>query len=37
MTRMSWFSSMPWMTDPADRKRQGLKKAWVIMWKMAAQ
>ena len=28
-------SCMPWMTLPAPRKRQPLKKAWVTRWKMA--
>ena len=36
MNRMSCSSCMPWITEPAPRNRQALKKAWVIMWKMAA-
>ena len=27
---------MPWMTLPAQRKRQALKKAWVKTWKKPA-
>ena len=37
MRRMSCSSCMPWITDPAPRNSSALKKAWVIMWKMAAQ
>src|SRR5215212_8075043 len=33
---MSCSSCMPWITEPAPRKRRALKKAWVTMWKMAA-
>ena len=33
---MSCSSCMPCMTEPAPRKSNALKKAWVIMWKMAA-
>ena len=37
MWRMSWpRAGMPWMTEPAPRNSSALKKAWVIMWKMAA-
>ena len=36
MRRMSCSSCMPWMTEPEPRKSSALKKAWVIMWKMAA-
>jgi len=25
---------MPWITEPAPRKRRALKKAWVIRWKI---
>ena len=34
--RMSCSSWRPWITDPAPRNRSALKKAWVIMWKIAA-
>ena len=37
MRRMSCSSCMPWITEPEPRNRQALKKAWVIMWKMAAE
>src|SRR4051812_23858295 len=33
---MSCSSCMPCMTEPAPRNSRALKKAWVIMWKMAA-
>ena len=36
MCRMSCSSCMPWMTEPDPRNSSALKKAWVIMWKMAA-
>ena len=36
MRRMSCSSCMPWMTEPEPRNSSALKKAWVIMWKMAA-
>ena len=36
MRFMSCSSCIPWITDPAPRKRRALKKAWVTMWKMAA-
>ena len=36
MRRMSCSSSIPWMTEPEPRNMQALKKACVIMWKMAA-
>ena len=36
MRRMSCSSCMPWMTEPDPRNSSALKKAWVIMWKIAA-
>ena len=36
MTRMSCTWWQPWMTEPADRNRQALKKACVVMWNMPA-
>ena len=36
MRRMSCSSCMPWMTEPEPRNSSALKKAWVIMWKIAA-
>ena len=36
MRRMSCSWCMPWMTDPDPRNKSALKKACVIMWKMAA-
>ena len=36
MYRMSCCSCIPWMTEPDPRNSSALKKAWVIMWKMAA-
>ena len=37
---MSFFMSKvwctAWLTEPAPRNRQALKKAWVKRWKMAA-
>ena len=35
MRRMSCSSCRPWMTEPEPRNSRALKKAWVIMWKMA--
>ena len=29
-----WWAA--WLTDPAPRNRQALKKAWVNRWKIAA-
>ncbi len=44
MLRMSWDLSVSWMraciawiTEPAPRKRQALKKAWVKTWKKPAE
>ena len=34
--RMSCSPPQPWITEPAPRKRQALKKAWVMTWKIAA-
>ena len=34
--RMSCSWWQPWITEPAERKRQDLKKAWVTMWKSPA-
>ncbi len=34
--RMSCSWCMPWITEPDPRNSSALKKAWVIMWKMAA-
>ena len=34
--RMSCSSCMPWITDPAPRNSNALKKACVTMWKIAA-
>ena len=34
--RMSCSPSIPWITEPAPRNSSALKKAWVIMWKIAA-
>ncbi len=34
--RMSCSSCIPWMTEPDPRNSSALKKACVIMWKMAA-
>ena len=36
MWRMSCSSCIPWMTEPEPRNSSALKKACVIMWKMAA-
>ena len=36
MRRMSCSSCMPWITEPAPRNSSALKKACVIMWKIAA-
>ena len=36
MRRMSCSSWSPWITEPAPRNSSALKKAWVIMWKIAA-
>ena len=35
--RMSCSSCIPWMTEPEPRKSSALKKAWVTMWKIAAE
>ena len=34
--RMSCSSCIPWITDPEPKNSSALKKAWVIMWKIAA-
>ena len=36
MTRVSWLSPLPWITDPDPRNSVLLKKAWVTTWKIAA-
>ncbi len=36
MRRMSCSSCMPWITEPAPRNSSALKKACMIMWKIAA-
>ena len=36
MRRMSCSSCIPWITEPDPRNSRALKKAWVIMWKIAA-
>ena len=36
MTRMSWLSPLPWITEPAPRNSVPLKKACVTTWKIAA-
>ena len=36
MLRMSVSSPIPCITEPAPRKRQPLKKAWVTRWRMPA-
>ena len=36
MIRMSWFSPLPWITEPAPRNSVALKNACVITWKIAA-
>ena len=36
ITRMSCTWWQPWMTEPADRNRQALKKACVTMWNIPA-
>ena len=32
--RMSCSPPIAWMTEPAPRKRQALKNAWVVTWNM---
>ena len=34
--RMSCWSCMPWITEPAPRNSSALKKAWVIRWNTPA-